>query len=523
MAPPMTRPAAHLPAPLRALAAFVLLVSALLAPAAAQLDLEDLDIYIEGARKDFSVPGLAIAIFQDDRPIFVRGYGTLEEGGEVAVNGDTLFAIASNTKAFTAASLAILVDEGKISWDDRVIEYLPYFRLYDPWVTNEMRIRDLLSHRSGLGTFSGDLMWYGSYYDAAEVVRRAQFLKPAGPFRAHYGYSNIMFIAAGEVVAKVAGIPFGDFVENRILAPLGMDRTVTAVSELSTMENVATPHGEIEGKVHAFEWQPWVNSVAAGGIVSSVNDMSRWLRLQLRRGELDGEALFSREAADEMWTPHISIKVDDRSRKETPSTHYRSYGLGWSLMDFHGHQIVQHGGGFDGMFSRVALVPEKRVGMVILTNSMTPLPVALMYRILDDLLSDEVRDWSATYVDRASRSREQGRSRLQKALQKRAGGTSSSRPLAAYVGEYSGELYGPIEVSLENGRLQLSFRPNPALVGRLRHLHYDTFVLDWDAPFPWFGSGTAHFIIDRNGAVERLELEVPNDDFWFTELELARQ
>ena len=486
-------------------------------------DLAAVDRYIEAARSDWSVPGLAVAIVKDDELLFAKGYGVREIGGDEPVDAATLFAIASNTKAFTAAALAVLVDEGKIDWDDRVVEHLPYFQLYDPYVTREMRVRDLLCHRSGLGRFSGDLIWWGTHYNPEEILRRVRHLPAAGPFRAHYGYSNVMFIAAGEIAARVSGRSFGELVEERFLKPLGMSRTVSSVAALEHLPNVATPHGEVDSKLVTFPWQPWDNSVAAGGLISSVNDMSRWLRLQLRRGELEGEALFSRETADEMWKAHTPIPLSATDRKRYPSTHFRAYGLGWALMDFRGRQVVTHSGGFDGMFSRVALVPEENLGLVILSNSMTGLPTALSNRILDTFLNDEPRDWSRELLAAANREKESRATRVEQAVRQRKPGTTPSLALAEYAGTYNGEVYGEVDVLVEQDGLSLHFRPNPDLVADLRHLHFDTFLVEWRRAFPWFGKGTVQFVLAAAGEVAEMKIDVPNDDFWFTELDLARK
>jgi CubicO group peptidase (beta-lactamase class C family) len=301
-----------------------------------------------------------VAVVKDGETVLAKGYGVRELGAPGPVDEHTLFAIASNTKAFTAAALAILVEEGKLSWDDPVTDHLPYFRLYDPYVSQEMRIRDLLSHRSGLGTFSGDLLWYGTGYSAEEVVRRARFLPPAGPFRASYGYSNLMFIAAGEVISAVSGKPWQDFVEERILGPLEMNRTVTSVSDLPPVDNVATPHKNRMDGIYPLAWYNWDAMAAAGGVISSVSDMAEWMKLRLNHGELDGLTLFSEDSSWEMWTIHTPMAMSPGARRSQPTTHFRGYGLGWSLNDYEGRLVASHGGGYDGMFSRVVLVPEDR-------------------------------------------------------------------------------------------------------------------------------------------------------------------
>lgn len=490
---------------------------------AQEVDLSALDQHIAESGDAFEVPGFAVAIVKDGEVAFAKGYGVRELGRPGRVDEHTLFAIASNTKAFTAAALAALVDEGVIDWDDRVVDYLPYFRLYDLWITQEMRIDDLLSHRSGLGTYSGDLLWYGTSYDAEEVVRRARMLEPAGLFRADYGYSNLMFIAAGEVLAAVTGASWSEVIRRQFLEPLGMSRTVTSVATLEGMENVAIPHRTKEGEVIPLSWYNWDAMAAAGGIISSVSDMSRWLRLQLAGGVWEGDTIFSPAAQRVMWTPHISFVVDMGSERTTPGTHFRGYGLGWSLMDYRGRKVMTHGGGYDGMFSRVALVPEEGLGVVVLTNSMTSLPVALTYRILDAYLGGEARDWTGEYLERAKESRQRTAERRRKFAEERVEGTSPSLPLEDYTGTYGGPMYGDARVTLEDGHLVVSFLPNPDLVGDLTHYHYDAFVIEWRRDFAWFDEGTVQFLLDTSGAVSEMKIDVPNEDLWFHELEFKRK
>lgn len=375
------------------------------APEAARLD-----AFIAAVQGDWPVPGLAVVIVKDGETILARGYGVRELNGSEPVDENTLFAIASNTKAFTSAALAMLVEEGKLSWDDRVQEHLPYFQLYDPYVSAEMRIRDLLSHRSGLGTYSGDLLWYGTGYSAEEVIRRTRFVPQAGPFRASYGYSNLMFLAAGEVVAAVSGMTWQDYVEEKILRPLKMDRTVTSTFDLSGMENVATPHKNRTDGIFPMEWYNWDAMAAAGGIISSVSDMSRWMKLRLNHGQSDGLRLFSEESSWQMWTVHTPLGVSAGARGSQPSTHFRGYGLGWSLNDYQGRFVASHGGGYDGMFSRVVLVPEENLGIAVLTNSMTSISTAIANTILDVYLGAEARDWSGPMLEnwRGARERFEG-------------------------------------------------------------------------------------------------------------------
>ncbi len=504
----------------------VALVGLLLLPAALaaqQVDVAALDAYFAQAQRAWPVPGLSVAIVKDGRVVLEKGYGVRDVRGQEPVDEHTLYAIASNSKAFTAAALAQQVDAGKLSWDDRVLDHLPWFRLYDEYVTQEMRVRDLLSHRSGLGTYSGDLLWYGTPYSAEEVVRRARFLPQAYPFRSGYGYSNLMFIAAGEVLRAVSGQDWHDYVEARFFAPLGMDRSVTSTQDLARLGNVATPHKYWSGENVPIEWYNWDAMGAAGGIISSAHDMARWITAQLAGGTLDGARLFSAERQREMWTVQNPMAVTAAYQSRYPSTHFRGYGLGWSLNDYLGRKVVSHGGGYDGMYSQVALVPEEGLGIVVLTNAMTDIAGALVYRVLDAYLGGRPKDWAGEALPRWRESREAFEARQEAFEKNRVSGTRPSLALERYVGTYGGDLYGDATVTLEDGALVLRLLPNPDLVADLEHLHYDTFLIRWRKNLAWFGKGAATFVLDGSGQTAELKLDVPNDDLWFHELELRRR
>lgn len=488
------------------------------------VDVAALDAYFAEALEEWPVPGFSVAIVKDGEVVLEKGYGVREAGGSEPVDEHTLYAIASNSKAFTAAALARLVDEGRLAWDDRVVDHIPWFRLYDEYVTQEMRIRDLLSHRSGLGTFSGDLLWYGTDYTAREVVERARHLPAAFPFRAGYGYSNLMFITAGEVLRAVSGQGWHEAVPERFFAPLGMARSVVRTSELEGMDNVATPHKNVRGEVVPIAWMPWDAMGAAGGIISSVHDMGLWLRAQLAGGTADGGVrLFSEEAQREMWAVHNPQAVSVGYQQTYPSTHFRGYGLGWALRDYLGRKVVGHGGGYDGMYSQVVLVPEEELGVVVLTNAMTGIAGALTNRVLDAYLGGEPRDWSARGLESWRESRERFHARQDRILEERVEGTEPSLGPDGYAGRYGGPMYGEATVSVEDGGLVLRLLPNPDLVADLEHLHHDTFVVRWRNTFAWFGMGTATFVLDAAGEVAEVRLDVPNDDLWFHELELERR
>ncbi len=502
----------------------VAFVLCLVAPTSAQqVDVAALDTYFAHAQEAWPVPGLSVAIVKDGRVVLEKGYGVRDVRGTDPVDEHTLYAIASNSKAFTSAALAKQVDEGKLSWDDRVVDHLPWFRLYDEYVTQEMRIRDLLSHRSGLGTYSGDLLWYGTPYSAEEVVRRARLLPQAYPFRSGYGYSNVMFIAAGEVLRAVSGQDWDRYVEASFFAPLGMSRSVTSTHALAEKDNVATPHKYLAGETLPIGWYNWDAMGSAGGIISSVHDMAQWLMAQLAGGTLNGTQLFSADRQQEMWTVQNPMAVTGAYQARYPSTHFRGYGMGWSLSDYLGRKLVSHGGGYDGMYSQVALVPEEGLGIVVLTNGMTDIAGPLVYRVLDAYLGGQPRDWVGEALPRWKKSRVEFEARLEAFEKNRVSRTRPSLALERYAGSYGGDLYGDATVTLEGNSLVLRLLPNPDLVADLEHLHYDTFLIRWRKELAWFGKGAATFVLDGAGESTELKLDVPNDDLWFYELELKRR
>lgn len=489
------------------------------------LDLQSLESFIEQSGKNWNIPGLSVAIIKNDTIIFEKGFGVADVTQPGEVDEHTLYAIASNTKAFTSAALAILVDEGKLSWNDRVIDHLPYFELYDPYVTQEMMVRDLLCHRCGLETFSGDLLWYGTTYSREEVIRRARHLKPAFGFRSDFGYSNIMFITAGEIVSEVAGVNWDDFLQQKIFNPLGMDRTNTSISKLDGMDNVAMPHfvDPVSGKSQKIPYVNWDNVGPAGSINSSVHDMAQWIRMQLKMGEWNDEQLISENQVWEMRTLNTPQYVSRGIQSIRASQHFSGYGLGWSLMDYHGCKIISHGGGADGMISQVTFVPEKNFGFVILTNSNNALPSALSFDILDEFFRVEDKlNWSNMYLNYFKGHFEGLAKEEEELLKKKIKGSKASLELNSYTGTYGGEMYGDAEVVLEKGKLVVNFLPTPIFIGDLTHWHQDIFRIRLRG-IPSLPEGTVQFIIDYEGQVKEMKIDIPNPDFDFTELEFKRK
>ena len=504
-------------------ATILILLSLLTIPLTAQVDLDLLNARIEEERVSWDVPGMAIAIVKDGELVLSSGYGYLEEGKSQKVNDQTLFAIASNTKAFVSVALGMLVEEGRIQWDDPVRRYLPEFEMPDPCVSSLLTIKDLLCHRSGLGTFSGDVIWYKSDYSAAEIVRRIAEVPVAFGFRDGYGYSNLMFITAGEVIRAVTGQSWAKFLENRLFDPLGMSRTLTSVSELDGVTNVAQPHKPFNGENVPIPWANWDNMGAAGGIISSVSDLSKWLVLQLNGGIAGSDTFFSNSTQELFWTPHNSFPVSKGARAFFPGRQFSGYGLGWSLNDYQNRLVVSHGGGYDGMYSRVLLVPEEQLGIAILTNSMKGIATWLGYHILDQYFENEVRDWMDYGLQRQKQSDMRRTEEVQSLVDARAEGTTPDFSPGDCVGKYVCEMYGPIMIEQSSGTLRLSFPHAPELNASLTHWHYNTYKIEWDQPHAWFDFGTLQFVVDNHGEIQELQFDVPNEDIFFNEIKARRQ
>ncbi len=483
--------------------------------------LKEIDAYAEKTRSDWNVPGMAIAIVKDDKVVFAKGYGVRELGKSEQVDENTLFAIASNSKAFTTASLAILVDEKKLNWDDKVVKYLPEFQLYNPYVTSEITIRDLVSHRSGLDTFSGDLLWYETVYDSDEILRRVRFLKPKSSFRSAYGYQNLMFIAAGKVVEKVSGKTWSQFVSEKILTPIGMTRTTTSVKNLK--DNYAMPHNESGGKLRVLHSGNVDGATAAAGLNSSVADVAKWLRLQLGRGKFEGKQVFSEQQSGVMWSAHTILGVNPNPAKDAPTKLFSAVGLGWFLNDYRGRKVVSHTGGLDGMISQTAMMPEENLGLVVLTNSETGVISIMRNKIFDVFTDAPKRDWNAESLERAKQNKAKAAEEDAKIVASRVANTKPSLALANYAGSYADELYGDATVAQENGKLVLRFVQSPNFVADLEHWHYDTFQIKWRPSVAYnFPRGFITFTIDKNGAADEMKIDQPNNDFWFYELAFRR-
>ena len=480
----------------------VLLVLVAVQAVAAQAPGAEFDEYVNKALKDWGVPGIAIAIVKDDKVVLAKGFGVRELNKPEPVDDQTLFAIGSSSKAFTAASIAMLVDEGKLKWDDPATKHLPGFQLFDPYSTRELTITDLLSHRSGLTR--GDLLWYASSHDRSEVLRRVRYLKPSWSLRSRYGYQNIMFLAAGQIIPSITGKTWDDFIRDRIFTPLGMKSSTTSIKAFAASSNVASPHSRINDKIQAVSWRNIDNIAPAGSINSNVTDMAQWVRLQLGGGVYQNQRLLSAASIKEMQTPQTIIRLEGMQGSLYPEAHFLTYGLGWFLSDYRGKKVVEHGGAIDGMRAQVAMIPEEKLGLVVLTNLHgNVLPVALMYKIFDIYLNAPHRDWSADMLKVRNTLEEQAKAAEKKAESERVQGTSPSVALDKYAGTFQSDMYGEAKVALENDKLVLRFGPN--FTGDLQHWHYDTFRVVWRDQMQ--GKGFVNFRLNSAAKVDVINVE----------------
>ena len=465
---------------------------------------DGLDSYIEAAMKEWKIPGVAVGIVRNDSVVFAKGFGVRTLGKPEKVDTHTLFAIASDTKAFTGILMAMLVDDGKIRWDAPLTTYLPTLRFGDDFLTRELTVRDALTHRSGLAR--ADLLWTAGWtYDRAELLRRLRYLKPSWNLRSRYGYSNLMYLAAGEAGAAAVGQSWDTLMRERIFTPLGMSETNTSVTLLSSLANVASPHSEVDSTVRVVPYTNIDAAASAGAINSNIVDMTRWLRFQLDSARVGGKRLVSKRNFIETHTPQTVMRLDSTYRAFNPFTHVRSYAFGWQVMDYRGREMLSHAGNLAGMNAMVGLMPEERVGVVVLTNlDGNALRESIMYKVFDMSVGAPPRDWSrVSLIEKASFDSIDEKDRRE-TLAKRVTGTRSSLPLERYAGTYRDSLYGTAIVKMENGRLVLDVAPK--MIGDMEHWHYDTFRVVWRDHRD--GTNLVTFALDVDGKVDTMSADV---------------
>ncbi len=467
-----------------------------LAPAQA-IDTLKIDAAVERSMRLWSVPGVAVAVVRRDELVHARGYGVRELGRDERVTPRTVFAIGSTTKAFTAAAVAMLVDEGRMSWDDPVRKHIEFFRLYDSLADQAVTLRDLMSHRTGLSR--NDVLWYDSPWSREELLRRLAYIKPSQPFRSVWQYNNLMFSAAGYAAGKAAGTTWEELVQKRIFDPLNMSEASFHVAEAQKSTDHATPHSlGAEGKREAVPWRALDNIGPAGAINSNVTDLSKWVRMQLNGGVFEGRRLVSAKNMSEMHTPQMAMRPGDWGRSYNPETHQMTYGLGWTLHDYRGRHLVSHGGAIDGFRANITLIPDEKLGIILLANlGQENMPEALRFVLIDILLGLPTRDWDTELREHFRKESADSDAAARKMVDARRKDTQPSLDLASYTGEFLDPGYGTVKITLEQRRLMLAWSNYRSA---LDHFHFDTFRIQGPGP----GSPTVQFRLAEDATVRSL-------------------
>lgn len=452
--------------------------------ASAQLPATQLDELVQNTMKTFQVPGISVGVVKDGKVVYAKGFGTRSLWTHAPMNTQTLVGIASNSKGFTATALAMLADQGELDWDDKVSEYIPEFQMYDPYVSKEITIRDLITHRSGLGLGQGDLMFFpeGGSLTVEDIIHNIRYLKPESSFRSRFAYNNIMFIVAGEVIHRVSGLSWAEFIEEKIMKPVGMTSSFGSYSRAKQVENRIDAHapkagGEVVAVPH--DWNETAN--AAGGILSNIPDMLTWAQF-LMNGFVtkDGVRLVSEKNAHQLWTMQRSIGI---STKNPYNTHFFGYGMGWFLSDVKGHFQVQHTGGLIGTVTQFTLIPDMKLGIVVLTNQQSGAAFnTITNTIKDYYLGVKKRDWLKHYEKRVTQQFTDYRNRRAEVfaqVAERAKHPELQAKTEQYVGVYTDPWFGDVVIEQRGDKVYLTCTNSPRLTGEVLPYTENTFVVKW--------------------------------------------
>lgn len=464
--------------------------------------IQEFDTYASKAMAAWQMPGMALAIVKDGKVIFKKGYGVTQIGTKKTVDTQTIFSCASTTKAMTATCMAMLVDEGEVSWDDPVIKYLPEFHLYDPYVTRELKIRDLFTHNSGVG--NADFLWTIMNISSEEVLRKMQGVEPSYSFRSSFIYQNIFYLAAGKVIEKVSGQKWEDFIKARIFKPLGMNRTFPTLIS-SKDPNHSEPHYRVNGTIKSIIPDTADQIGPAGSVRSCIDDMCKWVTCMLDSSKYAGGRLLNPATWEELFRPQVIVPADEfYPTMQIIKPNWTTYGLGWFQHDYKGKKINYHTGSLAGEIAIHAQLPEAKLGFYFFGNfDHAELRHALVYKTFDLFALGGNRDWSTEFL-----TLYQGiQAKYEKAEAdfeaKRMANTPPSKPLAEYEGTYYNSLFGEAEVVLEGNKLVINL--NHYLKATLAHWHYDTFRGGYEKD--WYGKATASFQLNASGKIEKLSYE----------------
>lgn len=471
-------------------------------------------------RREFEIPGISVAVVKDGKILLAKGYGVRQLGAAENVDSKTLFGIASNTKAFTATAIGLLVEEHKLEWDAPVVKYLPWFQLSDPYVTRELTIRDLLVHRSGLGLGAGDLLWWPpSTYNRKEIARRLRSIPLATSFRSAYAYDNVLYLIAGEVIEAVSGQTWEDFIAKHILTRVGMTYSNVRHSDAAGKGNIAVPHAKINGIVRPVDPFDSDNTNPAGGINSCADDMAKWLICQLDSGRVeDGSKLFSTNTTRQLWSIVTPVPIGNPPPElEQLKANFSGYALGFDIRDYRGKKLVTHTGGLPGYVSKVSMIPELKLGIVVLTNQeVSAAFAAISYFLLDHFLDATPFDWIKAYKTVVHRNDSLNTSAEKNAMSARNTNSHPSLGLEKYAGTYTDAWYGDVIIEFKKGKLEIRFAHTPSLVGLLEHYQYDTFIARWNNP-ELRADAYVTFALNPDGSIDQVKMKAvsPATDFSF--------
>ncbi len=464
---------------------------------------DSLDIYVNRALTDWKIPGASVAIVKNGKVAYMKGYGVKEMGTNDKVDENTLFMIGSNSKAFTATALAMLDADKKLSLDDKVQKWLPDFKLYDPYVTKEANIRDLLCHRLGFETFQGDFMFFDSDLTTAQMREKWSRLKPIYSFRSKWGYTNAAFMTAGEIIPKVIGKTWSEFLKEKIFMPLGMNSTLALSKDISTAANKATAHTVWMGELKKIPYGRIDAMAPAGAISSSANDMSKWVMMLLNNGKLDGKEIISASAIAQTRLPHSIVGNGGHMFNKA---HFNLYGLGWFLEEYAGRKIVAHTGGVNGFVTSVCLIPEEKLGIIVLTNTdANNFFEALRNEIQDAYLGLPYRNYSKVFLGFQKGNEATAEKELKLRRDSINANPATSLPISAYTGEYKHGIYGKMNIKLENGELIMRFEHHANRYSKLEALGGNRFLSTWNDPL--YGTKVLTFTV-ANGKVKSLTVTV---------------
>jgi CubicO group peptidase (beta-lactamase class C family) len=457
---------------------------------------DSLNIYVERALNQWQIPGAAVLIVKDGKVVIAKGYGVKEIGTNNKVDENTLFMIGSNTKAFTGAALAMLESEGKLKLEDKVVQYLPDFKMKDPWVTKELNIQDIVSHKMGLETYQGDFMYWTSDLTTDEVIEKFGMLTPKYDFRTKYGYTNAGYTIAGKIIEKISGLTWANFLKQEIFGPLKMENTISSFNEYSLAKNISKPHTLIDSKILKIPFPNLDNLAPAGGIASSIIDISNWIIAQLDSGRFENERAIPIEVIYRIRQP---LTIDALSAEYYPfnRNNFSLYGMGWWLDDYEGKEIVYHTGGVNGFLSSITLIPEEKLGIAVLTNTdQNYFAWAMRAEVIDAVLGLPYRNYSDYYFKVFNKKKEDGIKDIQILKDSVIMNIKTEIFLEDFVGKYKNELYGFAEIKQIENYLELYFEHHPKLTAKLEYMGNQRFSCIFSDPI--FGVNVIPFNFENN-------------------------